>query len=77
MFVRMEQVGFQWTDFHENLCLSTFQKSLEKIQVWLEYDKNNGLYLKTYVHLWHYLAELFLEWEIFKTYLQKKSTPIL
>ena len=25
-----------------------------------------GIYMKTFVHLWQYLAELFLEWEMFQ-----------
>jgi len=32
--------------------------------------------MKTYVHLW-YLAQFFLEWEIFQTNLYKKSKHIL
>jgi len=28
--------------------------------------------MNTYVHLWEYLAELFLEWDFFQTKLQKK-----
>jgi len=39
---RMEQLGFHCTDFHEILYLSTFGKPVEKIQVSLESDKNNG-----------------------------------
>jgi hypothetical protein len=30
--VGMEQVGFHWTDFHEIWYLSTFRKSVKKIQ---------------------------------------------
>ena len=38
--VRMEHVGYQWTDFGE--ILSIFRKSVDKIQVSLKSDKNNG-----------------------------------
>ena len=29
--VRIEQLRYHWTDFHENLCMSIFLKSLRKI----------------------------------------------
>jgi hypothetical protein len=32
--------------------------------------------MKTYIHLWQYLAELFLEREIFQTILQRKPKHI-
>ena len=37
----MEQLGFQWTDFHETLYLRVFRKPIDKIQISLESDKNN------------------------------------
>ena len=37
----MEQLGSDWKDFHEILYLSIFRKSVEKIQVSLNSDKNN------------------------------------
>jgi hypothetical protein len=49
--VRMEQFGSYWTDFHEIWCLSSFRKSVEKIQVSLKSDKNNGYLSETFVHL--------------------------
>ena len=43
-----------------------FKKSVEKSQVWLKSDKNDGvLCMKTYVHLWYYLAKL-LQREMFQ-----------
>jgi len=46
-----------------------FFKSVEKSQVWLKSDKNDGvLCMKSGVHLWYYLAKL-LQREMF----QKKS----
>jgi len=46
--VRIEQLGSQRKNFHEIWYLSILRKSVEKIQFWLKYDKNNGLlYLKT------------------------------
>ena len=40
--VHIEQLGSYWTDFHEILYFNIFLKSLEKIQVPLKSDKNNG-----------------------------------
>ena len=40
--VRMGQLGSHWTDFHEILYLSILRKSVEKIQIPLKSDKNNG-----------------------------------
>jgi hypothetical protein len=40
--VRTEQLGFHWTDFHEILHLSIFQKSVDETQFSLKPDKNKG-----------------------------------
>jgi hypothetical protein len=40
--VRMEQLGFHWTDFHEIWYLGIFRKSVEKIKVSLKSNKNDG-----------------------------------
>ena len=42
--VRMEQLGSDWTDFHEIWYLSIFRTSFGKIQVSLKSDKNNGCF---------------------------------
>ena len=64
--VRMEQLGSHWRDFPEIIDFSIFRKSVEKIQISLTSDKNNGeLYMKTYAHLWQYFAEFFLLREMF------------
>ena len=42
--VRMEQLGFHWTDFHEIWYLSIFRKSLTWIKVSLKSDNNNGYF---------------------------------
>ena len=39
---RMEQFVSHWTDFYEIVYLKIFQKSVEKIQVSLKSDNNNG-----------------------------------
>ena len=38
----MEQFGYQWRHFKENLYLTIFRRFVEKIQVLLKSDKNNG-----------------------------------
>jgi hypothetical protein len=42
--VRMEQLDFHWTDFHEIWYLRIFWKSVEKIQVLLKADENKGYF---------------------------------
>jgi hypothetical protein len=44
LFVRLEQLGSQWTDFNEIWYFSMFRKSVEKIQGLLKFDKNNGYF---------------------------------
>ena len=41
----MEQLGSQRMDFHEIFYLRIFRKSVEKIQVQLKSDKNNGQFI--------------------------------
>ena len=55
----MEQLGYHWTDFHEIWYLSIFRKTLEKIHISLKYNKNKCYFT--------YLAQFFLEWEMFQT----------
>jgi hypothetical protein len=40
----MEHLGSHWTDFHEIWYLNISWKSLQKIQVSLKSDKNNGYF---------------------------------
>jgi len=40
----MKQLGYHWTDFHEILYLFTFRDNVEKIQVSLKTDNNNGYF---------------------------------
>jgi len=41
-YVRMEQLGSHWTDFHEILYLSIFRKYVGEIHVSLQSDRYNG-----------------------------------
>ena len=52
--VRMEKHSSHWTDFHEIIYLSIFRKSVEKIQVSLKFDKNNGYFTwgPTHIHVY-------------------------
>jgi len=46
----MEQTSSHWTSFHEILYFNIFRKSVEKIQLLLQYDKKyQVLYMNTYV----------------------------
>ena len=44
--VRMEQLGSLWTGFDETWYLRLFRKSVEKIQISLKSDKNNGYFTR-------------------------------
>ena len=44
LYVPIEQFGSHWTHFNEIWYLRIFRKSVEKIQVWLKSDKNNGYF---------------------------------
>ena len=57
--VRTEQLGSNSTNFYEIWHLSIFRKSVENFQVALKYDNSNG-YLKTNIHFWSCLAQVFL-----------------
>jgi len=76
--VRMEHLGYNWTDFHGIWYLSIFRKSDEKIQVSLKLDKNKWvLHMKTDRHFWSHVAQ-FLEWEMRHANVVKKiKTKVL
>jgi hypothetical protein len=44
LFARMEQIGSNWTDFHEICFVRICQKSVQKIQVPLKSEENNGYF---------------------------------
>ena len=58
----MEQLASHGTDFHEIWYLSIFWKAVENIKIRQERLHD----MKTYIQLWFYLAEIFLEWEMFQ-----------
>ena len=64
--VCMEQLGSHWTDFDEILYFRFFQKSVDKIQVSLKSDKNNGYFTwRRFRIYWQYLTKFFLERKMF------------
>jgi hypothetical protein len=66
--VGLKQLRSHWKDFHEVLVFENFSKicyeSWSFSNIWQEW---RALYMTTYVHLWRYLEELFLKWEMFQT----------
>jgi len=75
----MEQLGSDWTDFHEIWYLRSFRKSVQKIEVSLRSDKNKGHFKWRPIHIFFpYLAHFFLQWEMFQTkVVEKNKTHVL
>jgi hypothetical protein len=48
----MEQLGSHWTDFDEIWYLSFSSKSVEKIEVSLKSEKNNGYFTQRRFHIY-------------------------
>jgi hypothetical protein len=68
----MEQLGSHWTDFDETWYLRFCQKSVDRIQVSLQSDKNNGYFTGRCFHIHDNISLLFFEWKIFQTKLADK-----
>jgi len=62
----MEQLGSHWTDFHEIWYLSISRKTIQNVQVSLKCDNNNRYFTWRPMYILSYLAQVFLEWEIFE-----------
>jgi len=77
--VRTEQLGSHWTDFHEIWYLGNFRKISRENSSFIKIRQNyRALYMKTNIHFLSYLAQFFLEWEMFQTkVVQKIKTHIL
>ena len=76
----MEQLGCYWTVIHEIWCFSFhFSKFLWEHLSFNEIRRQwRVLYMKALSHLWQYLAELFLEWEmLWVQVVEKVKTHIL
>jgi len=54
--VRMEHLGAHWENFHEILYLSTFRKSVQRIQVSLKSNKNNGYFTWRPIYIFDHIS---------------------
>ena len=54
--VRMQQLGFHWMDFREIWYLMVFLKSVEKTQVLLKSDKNNGHFTWRPIYIFDHIS---------------------
>ena len=63
--VDMEELGSHWTDFHEIWYFEFFFNLLRNFKFIKLWQEEQVLYMKSNVHFLSYLAELFLEWEMF------------
>lgn len=66
MSALVEQLGFNWQDFHEirwEYFYKTFQENSGFITIWQELRL---FYLKVNIHLWSHLAQFFSERELFR-----------
>jgi hypothetical protein len=70
--LRMEQLGSKYTNFHEICYLSMFWIFCQKICSHYTWQEWREPYIKTYVHLWSYLAEFFIEWSMLQTKVVEK-----
>jgi hypothetical protein len=52
LFIRMEQLGSYWADFYEILYSTIFRKYAEKIEVWLQSDKNNWYSISIHMYIY-------------------------
>jgi hypothetical protein len=55
-FVRIEKLSCHCTDFHVNLCLIIFPKSVDKIQIPLKSGKNNGHFAWRPIYIFDYIS---------------------
>jgi len=54
--VRMEQLGSNWTDFHDTWYSSTFRQSVVKLQVSSKSDKNGGYFTWRSIYIFDDIA---------------------
>ena len=59
----VENFGFKWKCFYEIWYLCIFRKSVEKIQVSLKSDKNNGYFTWRPVHIFDHIS-LHSSWNV-------------
>jgi len=71
--VRVEQLCFRWTEFHEILYLSIFRKSVGKIQVSLKSGKKNGYFTWRPMYIYYNISVT--SSEMFQTKVVVKMKP--
>jgi hypothetical protein len=73
--VRTEQHDSYWKDFNEILYLRIFKKSVEKNSSVTKRStrKTDASHEDLCVQLWQYLAELFLQRDVFHTKVEEKT----
>jgi hypothetical protein len=72
--VRMEQISSHWKNFHENLYLNIFRK----FNFHSNRTRKRIFHAKSDVHFWSYVAQFYLEWDMFQTQVVEKiKTHIL
>ena len=54
--------GFSW-----NFTFEYFSEISQKFNLYSNLTRIKGMFIRTNVHLWEYLADFFLEWEMFQT----------
>jgi hypothetical protein len=75
---RMQQLGSHLTDFHDIWFLVVFRKSVEKIQVSLKSDKNNGYLTWGPIYIFDHISRNSSLNEVFQTkVVEKIKTHIL
>ena len=57
--VRKKQLGSHWTKFHEIWSLIIFLKFVEKNQISLKYDKNNGYLIGRPIFIFYFISFYF------------------
>ena len=65
---RLQLDGLSW-----NFIVQYFRKSFEKLSFINIWQDQRVLHMKTNLHFWSYLAQFFLEWEMFLTKVVDKS----
>jgi hypothetical protein len=76
--VRMEQLGSLWKGFYDIWYKWIFRKSVEKIQVSLKSDKNNGYVIGRRMYIYRDVSLNYLNDKCFQAFqLQRKSNTHL
>ena len=70
--VRMEQLGSQWTDFHEIWYLCIFRQSAEKVQISLKSEENYGYFTWRSMYVYDVFLSILLRMTMFQTKVVKE-----